>query len=120
MGNPVTHFQILTPDPERAAAFYTQLCGWTVDDANPLRYRRLLTGAQRGIEGGIWPAPPDATSFVQLHIEVADVAASVARAQELGAAVLVPVQTLPQGERMAVLRDPLGVSFVLHSPAAAR
>lgn len=39
------------------------------------------------------------------------------RATELGASVLVPAQDLPEGERMAVLRDPEGVPFVVMQPA---
>lgn len=120
MGFPVTNFQIVSTDPERTSAFYAQLCGWTVNDENPLRYRQFATGAGRGIDGGVWPAPPGAPAFVQLQIEVDDVAQVLARAVALGAAVLVPKQTLPQGETMAVLRDPLGLSFLLHTPAPRR
>ncbi|MBK7874507.1 MAG: VOC family protein [Planctomycetes bacterium] len=120
MGAPVTHFQIVTKDPDALAAFYSKLCGWTVSVDNPLRYRFLKTNAGRGIEGGLWPAPPHANGFVQLHIEVADVKASVAEATALGAGVLVPPQSLPGGEVMAVLRDPDGIPFVLHSPAKLR
>ncbi len=120
MGHPVTHFQIVTKDPDKLATFYSKLCGWSVNADNPLRYRVLSTGAGRGIDGGIWPAPPEATGFVQLHIEVPDVASAVAQATALGAGVLLPVQTLPQGEQMAVLRDPDGIPFVLHSVARKR
>ena len=120
MGFPVTHFQIVTTDPERVSTFYAQLCGWTVNDDNPLRYRQLATNAGRGIEGGVWPAPPGAPTFVQLHVEVDDVARAIEKAVGLGGAVLVPLQMLPQGETMAVLRDPLGGSFVVHAPAPKR
>ena len=58
MGAPVTHFQIVTKDPDKLAAFYTKLCDWKSNADNPLGYRMLSTGAGRGIEGGIWPAPP--------------------------------------------------------------
>jgi predicted enzyme related to lactoylglutathione lyase len=119
MGAPVTHFQIITKDPDRLAAFYTALCGWTVDADNPLQYRRLSTHAGRGIEGGLWPAPPSAPGFVQLHIEVADVRREVERAAGLGATVLIPPQALPGGEVMAVLQDPEGIPFVLRSVTSA-
>ncbi len=115
MGAPVTHFQIVTKDPEKLAAFYTQLCGWTMNADNLLRYRELATNAGRGIDGGIWPAPAEAQGFVQLHFEVEDVAQKVSEATQLGAGVLVPPQTLPHGEQMAVLRDPDGIPFVLRS-----
>lgn len=55
---------------------------------------------------------------MQLYIEVPDVDASIASAIELGATVIVPKAVLPDGDAMAVLRDPTGVTFGLMSPAA--
>ena len=117
-GNPVTQFQILSTAPDATARFYTDLFGWTVDAANPMGYRQLLTGSAEGIQGGIWPAPPQANTFVQLFITVEEVAAAVKRAEHLGAKLLIPPTVLPQGECMAVLRDPQGMSFGVWSAAA--
>jgi uncharacterized protein len=116
MPNPVTHFQILSPAPDEHAAFYRSLFGWSIDAANPLGYRQLDTGTERGIQGGIWPAPPQASAFVQLFVEVEDLDASVQKAVELGSKAIIPPQTLPQGDRMAVLMDPHGLTFALTQP----
>ena len=70
MANPVTHFQIIAKDPDGVASFYGRLFGWKVDARNALGYRRISTGNGRGIDGGIWPAPPEAGTFVQLFVEV--------------------------------------------------
>jgi uncharacterized protein len=48
---------------------------------------------------------------VQLFIGVDDVEAAVKKATDLGAEVLVPVTALPDGDVMAVLRDPYGLTF---------
>lgn len=117
MGRPVTAFQILTPAPEEHTAFYSKLFGWTVNADNPLGYRQFDTGSEKGIQGGVWPAPPQANPFVQLFIEVEDAARCVEDATAMGAQTLIPVQTLPQGERMAVLRDPQGLPFAVFQPA---
>jgi predicted enzyme related to lactoylglutathione lyase len=117
MGNPVLQFQIISGAPEGTARFYAALFGWKVDANNPMGYRRIDTGSKAGIQGGIWPAPPEAPSFVQLFVGVADVQASVAQAVELGAKVLIPPAMLPEGEEMAVLQDPQGMSFAVWRPA---
>ncbi|MFN7926092.1 MAG: VOC family protein [Bryobacteraceae bacterium] len=115
MSNPVVQFQILSKSPEQQAEFYAKLFGWTVRSDNPLGYRQIDTGSTKGIQGGIWPAPPQASAFVQLFIEVEDCTAYVEKAAGLGAKVLIPPQKLPQGEEMAVLLDPQGLSFaVMH------
>lgn len=113
MPNPVIEFQMLSKSPEETAKFYSRLFGWTVNANNPLGYRRITTGSQEGIQGGIWPAPPEAPNFVQLFIGVADVNASAKNAEQLGAKVIIPPTMLPEGDELAVLLDPQGVSFAL-------
>ena len=117
MGNPVTRWQILTKNPERTAAFYGDLFGWTVNSDNPLGYRMVDTGSGRGIQGGIWPSPPEGHSFVQLFVEVEDVAAHLDKARACGAQIVIPLSKLPDGEEMAVILDPEGIPVALHRPA---
>jgi len=117
MGRPVTQWQMLAKHPEKTATFYAALFDWKIDADNPMGYRRVQTGSGRGIDGGIWPAPPEAPNFVQLFVEVDDIAAYVAKASVLGAKVLIPPQTLPEGDQMAILLDPEGMSVGLHQTA---
>ena len=116
MPYPVTKFQILSAQPDIAAAFYSGLFGWRFETNNPLGYREIQTGSEIGIEGGIWPAPPQTTAFVQLFIQSDDVESTVKKAQELGACVIVRPSELPGGERMAVLTDPTGLAFAIWKP----
>lgn len=113
MGNPVTWFQIVSKAPNETAAFYSRLFGWKINADNALGYREIDTGSKDGIQGGIWPAPPQASDFVQLFVSVADVKAKVAEAQKLGAKLLIPPTVLPDGDEMAVLHDPKGMSFAV-------
>ena len=113
MPNPVTQFQILSKAPAETAQFYANLFGWTMTADNPLGCTQIRTGSKEGIQGGIWPAPPQAPNFVQLFVTVEDIRASVKQAEELGAKVLVPVTRLPEGDEMAVMLDPQGMSFAL-------
>ena len=106
-------FQMISKAPEETARFYSSLFGWKVDADNPMGYRQIHTGSAEGIQGGIWPAPPQATNFVQLFMSVEDVSASVEKALGLGAKVLIPPTRLPEGDEMAVLHDPHGMSFAV-------
>jgi uncharacterized protein len=105
---------MLSKQPDETAKFYCQLFGWSVDANNPMNYRRIDTGTTEGIQGGIWPAPPEAPNFVQLFIEVDDVVKYAGEATRLGARVLIPMTPLPEGEAMAVLLDPQGMSFAIY------
>jgi predicted enzyme related to lactoylglutathione lyase len=120
MGQPVKQFQIIAKNPDQAADFYCDLFEWTVNRDNALDYRAINTGSDEGITGGIWPAPPEGHGMVQLFVEVDDVAATAQRAAELGAKTIIPPQSLPDGDQMAVLLDPEGITFGLFKPAASK
>jgi predicted enzyme related to lactoylglutathione lyase len=113
-------WQILARDPEAASAFYSGLFGWQVNSDNPLGYRAVDTGTRDGIQGGIWPAPPEGHNFVQLFIQVDSVPAYLERAERLGARAIIPPQTLPEGETLAIVQDPQGIPFGLIAPRPAR
>lgn len=110
MSDPVVQWQMVARNPDELAAFYRELFGWTITTQNALGYRQVGTG-EGGLAGGIWPSPTGGHSFVQLFVAVADLDRVVARASQLGAKTLVPPTTLPDGDAMAVLMDPCGVSF---------
>ncbi|MEO8682557.1 MAG: VOC family protein [Vicinamibacterales bacterium] len=116
MGAPVLQWQLVATKPDELVKFYKELFGWTISATNAIGYRQVAAG-EGGISGGIWPAPPDAHSFAQLFIGVPDVQASATQATNLGARVIVPPTTLPDGDTMAVLQDPCGVTFGLMTHA---
>jgi uncharacterized protein len=118
MGQPVVQWQILSKMPDQLTEFYNQLFGWEMNTDNALGYRTVNTCSERGIKGGIWPAPPEGRAMVTLYVEVDDVAERVSRAVELGAVVIIPPQKLPDGDEMAVITDPEGLVVGLLRPAS--
>ena len=114
MGQPVMQWQILARDPDALTAFYSKLLGWRVNADNPMGYRMVDTGSGRGINGGIWPiGPTEGHPLVQLFVEVDDVAASVTQVEKLGGQVVIPPQTLPDGDQLAIVLDTEGLSLGL-------
>jgi predicted enzyme related to lactoylglutathione lyase len=111
MPNPVMQFQVISSNPATQSDFYSRVFDWKIGADNALGYRTVDTGSAQGIGGGFWPAPPGVPTFVQLFIEVGDIAETVKQVQGAGGEVLIPPQTLPDGDQMAVLRDPQGLSF---------
>src|SRR5262245_54232571 len=122
VSNPVVQWQIVSKSPDETAKFYAGLFGWKVNSDNALGYRTIDTGSARGINGGVWPSPPEGHNLVQLFVEVDDVDAYVAKATRLGASVIVPKTELPDGDALAIVLDPSGLSFGLYRPhgSAAR
>jgi hypothetical protein len=46
------------------------------------------------------------TPFVQLFVEVEDIAVSLQKAERLGALVVMPQQLLTDGDEMAIIKSP--------------
>jgi uncharacterized protein len=114
MSNPVMHWQVLTKQPKKLEEFYSSLFGWKFSGENPLGYRTVQTTSKEGINGGIWPiSEKEGHSMVQLFIRVDDVKAYVTKAQTLGAFIVIPPTTLPEGDEMAVVVDPDGIPFAI-------
>ena len=114
MGNPVVQWQIVAKDPDALTRFYASLFGWKVKTNNALGYREVETQSPRGINGGVWPSPPEGHNLVQLFVEVDDVDAYIDKATKLGATVIVPKSELPDGDALAIILDPAGLSFGLY------
>ncbi|MDB4907098.1 MAG: hypothetical protein JWO05_1882 [Gemmatimonadetes bacterium] len=109
----VIRWQIVAPDAAGTASFYQKLFGWELSQDNAMGYRELK-GGSNGIDGGVWPGPPQQDrAFVQLTISVPDVKAYVAKAEGMGAKVIVPPSMLPDGDEMAVLLDPASMPFIV-------
>lgn len=114
MANPVMRWQILTKQPKKLEEFYSALFGWKVSADNALGYRQVETACQEGIHGGFWPiAENEGHSMVQLFIRVEDVKAHAKKAEELGARIVIPPQTLPDGDEITVAVDPDGIPFAM-------
>jgi predicted enzyme related to lactoylglutathione lyase len=116
MSNPVVKWQIVSRNPDQVAGFYSSVFGWQVDRANALGYRELRSGGPGGIDGGVWPRGDEGQDLLQLFIQVEDIDTTIQRAIDQGATVIVPKSTLPDGDQMAILADPTGMTFGLVRP----
>jgi len=110
-------YDLMTPDPEAAQAFYTQLVGWgTQQWQGPMPYSMWTRdGAPLG---GVMQLPAAAEEagappHWMVYVKVDDVDATIAKAAEIGATTMVPPQEIPETGRFAVLADPLGAVFAV-------
>ena len=119
MGQPVMQWQILAKQPDKLADFYTKLFDWDIDTNNALNYRMVDTGSERGINGGIWPAPPQGPSLVLVCTSGSwgrrnlCVEGDRARRQSRHA-----IQQLPDGDVMHIILDLEGIPVGIFKPAA--
>ncbi|MGE0133533.1 MAG: VOC family protein [Dehalococcoidia bacterium] len=114
--------ELATTDPDRAAAFFTDLLG--VEAAtNPMpdgSDYTVMKAAGQDV-AGIFKMPPEMEGMPPMwtaYFGVEDVDACIERAQGLGASVAVPPMDIPDG-RFAVLMDQQQAAFgIFQMPAA--
>lgn len=107
MAHPVIHTEIRSQDPDATRAFLGDLFGWTVASEGAVPgYTFIDTGAEGGPYVAVSPRQTDADE-VLFFVAVDDVAATLARAAELGGTVVQPAQQVP-GTTYGVLADAHG------------
>jgi len=107
-----------TPDPKKAAQFYSQWLGWKIDSEEKDGYSHIQNGSSHeDMIGGIpneFHAPPGTPAHWMVYFHVADCNASAAKAAQLGAKTLMPANLMKDVGTIAVLADPQGAVFALY------
>jgi predicted enzyme related to lactoylglutathione lyase len=109
--------ELTTSDVQGARSFYGGAVGWTYKDLQgPGGGYTICEVDGKGVAGMTSPKMPGAPPHWMPYLSIADCDKSVARAQQSGAAVIVPPQDVPAAGRLAVLRDPTGAVFAVLAP----
>jgi uncharacterized protein len=109
MANVVNYFEIGTPEPGATSAFYGGLFGWQIGDSGD--YRMIDDD-----KGGVWDSTAmGGASYAIFYVQVDDVKATITKASELGATVVVPYTDNGPLE-FAHLQDPNGNRFGVWRP----
>jgi predicted enzyme related to lactoylglutathione lyase len=111
--------ELITTDTGAAKKFYGELFGWEASDMDmeDTTYTMFRApGAAEGPEGmaaGMMKSPmPEMPPFWLSYVVVEDVAATLAKAESLGATVVKGVTEIPMGT-LAVFTDPQGATFAI-------
>jgi predicted enzyme related to lactoylglutathione lyase len=111
----LTWNDLITPDIDASAEFYRALFGWEIAEVPGAggQYWSITNAGQPN--GGLMPQPPGAHPAWNLYFAVDDVDATLARAGELGAQTVMGPVDIPNGSRVAVVRDPQDAVFSIAS-----
>jgi len=107
---PVVHWEIEALDPERVKAFYGELFNWEIGDGPIMTIPAGIGGPEPGPAGHVRQGQ---RSGVTLYIQVRDLSASLAKAAELGGAVVMERMDVPGGPTIAGITDPEGNPVML-------
>lgn len=121
--------ELLAPETEKVGEFYAKVIGWNtkiVDvseqrapAASPNDRYTIFTSQNKEIAGLMKAKHPDAAQARTgwfTYIEVADVDQSISAVEENGGTILQQPVDFPDGNRIAVVQDPMGHTFGLVTP----
>ena len=104
--HPVVHFEIGCHDAKQNAEFFGQLFDWRIDPTGPALM--IDTGADEGIRGHLAELAAEWGTYITVYVEVADLEASIAKAEQLGGRRLVGPVDVPGRGSFAWLGSPEG------------
>ncbi|HEY4223259.1 MAG TPA: VOC family protein [Myxococcota bacterium] len=104
-------FEVRTPAPEKARAFFSEVVGWKITDA-PMGPGMTYTLAATK-DGSVAGIVKDERACMLSYVSVDDVDAAAKRVQKAGGTVKGAPMDVPTVGRMVEVADPDGASFVL-------
>jgi predicted enzyme related to lactoylglutathione lyase len=108
VANPVVWFEVVGKDGARPRSFYERFFDWKVQTDPTMDYG-MVSLEDKGIGGGIGKSEDGGAGRGTCYVEVGDLAASVAKEQELGGPTVVPPTEIPGfGLTFALVADPVG------------
>ncbi len=116
--NRFTHFELISDDLEKTAAFYREVFGWQIYKWDgPVDYWLVDTGDANtpGINGGLMQAGGELSGTINT-IEVADIDAAIARVKANGGQIISEKQSIPGVGFQAYFKDNCGIMVGLHQP----
>ena len=114
MGNPVVHFEVIGKDGDNLRRYYAELFDWEINADNPMKYGTVdreqnLSAEGVGIGGGVAGAPEGYDGHVTFYVQVPDVEAALAKAEQLGGSRIMGPDEVPgAGVVIGQLTDPEG------------
>ena len=113
MGQAVVHFEVIGKDAEGLQRYYSQLFGWEINAENPMSYGMVaregnVNSEGVGIGGGVGSGPEGYDGHVTFYVEVPDVEAALAKAEELGGTRVMGPETIMDQVELGQFTDPEG------------
>lgn len=115
-------YELMTPDPNGAKAFYDSVVGWNIGDpiSGPVEYR-MIGRSDGGSAGGVLTLTDDMASHgarpIWLgYVCVDDVDQAVAEVEAKGGKTLMAASDIPDVGRIAMIADPQGAPIYVMKP----
>jgi uncharacterized protein len=105
--NHVIHFEVTGKDQKGLQQYYSDLFGWKLNTDAPGGYG-MTDRSQTGIVVGVGGTPDGSAGLVTGYVRVADINATLAKAESLGGKTIMPRFSPDGSAYLALVADPEG------------
>jgi predicted enzyme related to lactoylglutathione lyase len=114
-------YELLTPDPQGAKAFYDAVIGWDIGPPHDAQGYRMIGRSDGGFAGGVLPLSEEmrghgAKPLWLGYIYVSDVDTTTSSVEAKGGRTLMPGFDIDNIGRIALVADPQGNPFYVMKP----
>lgn len=108
MANKIVHFEIMGPDGDQVKSFYEGLFDWNTQAVDGFDGYHMIDAEQSGVGGAVGKGGENMPQYFTMYVEVADVDAHLAKAEDLGGKTIMPKMTIPGMVTFGLFADPAG------------
>ena len=111
----IVHVEFSAQDREAAGKFYSDLFGWKIQQYPEMNYATFDTGEKAG--GGFNPvSETNPAGSVLVHVSTDDIDATLAKAEALGAKIVLTKTEIPDTGWFGIFSDPTSNMVALYTP----
>jgi predicted enzyme related to lactoylglutathione lyase len=116
--NTVVWHELMTPDTDKAGAFYSELFGWSREGFQGNDDYMVFSqgGSENGVAGMMPPPMEGVPPVWALYVETDDVDGVANKVKAAGGQIFIPPTDMPGVGRLAMIADPQNVAFGLLQP----
>ena len=108
MANQIVHWEFMGPDGKALQSFYADLFGWKSELVPGFDEYFMIDKEAAGVGGAVGKGDEHMPQYQIMYMEVPDVDAHLAKAEELGGQTVMPKTVVPGTVTFGMLSDPAG------------
>ena len=104
----IVHWELMGPDGDKLAAFYSDLFGWNLQATPNFDGYHMTEAEETGIGGAVGQGNENMTQYQTIYVQVDSVDEHLGRVEGAGGTTVVPRTVIPGMVSFGLFTDPAG------------
>ncbi len=108
MGNKIIHWELMGPDGDALAGFYSDMFGWDAKPMEGFDEYHIVEEGHSGVGGAVGKGGEEMPTYSAMYVGVDSIDEHLAKINAAGGATVVPKTVIPGVVAFAMFTDPAG------------